>query len=557
MMTTKISADIDPQLLDFRNFLKLVWEHLGLPDPTKVQYDIARYIQKGPRRTVVQAFRGVGKSYITSAYVAHQLLVDPSKTILVVSASKQRADDFSTFTLRLIEEMPILQHLRPKENQRSSKIAFDVGPAPAQHAPSVTSKGITSQLTGSRADLIVADDVEVPNNSATQMMREKLSNAIKEFDAILKPGGRVIFLGTPQSEQSIYGVLGNRGYSTRIWPAKRPLSDKELTYGNSLAPMIKKHAHGEPVDPLRFPEVDLREREMSFGRSGFALQFMLDTTLSDADRYPLKLNDLVIMDCRGSVAPEKIVWSSDPRLNREDLFNLGFNGDRLHRPEQTLGEWVPFNGSVLAIDPSGRGGDETSYAVVKMLNGYLYVPECGGVSGGYGEQTLSTLVEIAKRNDVNHVVVEANFGDGMFTELLKPVLARVHPCLIEEVKHSIQKEKRIIDTLEPVMNQHRLILDPQVITEDYLSLGESRIETALPYSLVYQMTRISRVKGALKHDDRLDALAMGVGYWAQVMAQDADKRMSVRRDAALDEELRKFMATATGNLEYQEEMTWM
>jgi hypothetical protein len=554
---TRMTTSIDPRLADFRNFLKLVWDHLGLPDPTPIQYDIAKYIQKGPRRAVVQAFRGVGKSYITSAYVVHQLLLDPSKTILVVSASKQRADDFSTFTLRLIEEMPILQHLRPRETQRYSKIAFDVGPAPAQHAPSVTSKGITSQLTGSRADLIVADDVEVPNNSATQMMREKLANAIKEFDAILKPSGRVLFLGTPQSEQSIYGVLTNRGYKTRIWPARRPQEDHEQTYGKMLAPVIRKLSYGEPSDPMRFPEVDLCEREMSFGRSGFALQFMLDTTLSDQDRYPLKLNDLIVMDCRGELAPEKLVWSSDPRLHRDDLYNLGFNGDRLHRPEQTLGEWIPFNGSVLAIDPSGRGSDETSYAVVKMLNGYLYVPECSGVPGGYSESTLTALAEIAKKHDVNYVIVEANFGDGMFTELLKPVLARIHPCAVEEVKHSIQKEKRIIDTLEPVMNSHRLVVDPNVIQDDYLSLGDSRIETALPYSLVYQMTRISRIKGALKHDDRLDALAMAVGYWAVVMAQDVDKRMDSRREEAMDRELRRFMACAIGSAPAQHGTNWI
>jgi hypothetical protein len=550
-------TDLDPRLHDFRNFLKLVWDHLGLPDPTPVQYDIARRIQKGPRRSVVQAFRGVGKSYITSAYVVHQLLMDPSKTILVVSASKQRADDFSTFTLRLIEEMPMLQHLKPKENQRSSKIAFDVGPAPAQHAPSVTSKGITGQLTGSRADLIVADDVEVPNNSATQMMREKLSSAIKEFDAILKPGGRVLFLGTPQSEQSIYGLLEDRGYSTRIWPARRPTEEKEVSYGKTLAPMIRKVDHGLPTDPMRFPEEELGEREMSFGRSGFALQFMLDTTLSDMDRYPLKINDLIFMDCRNGICPEKLVYSSDPRLNRDDLPNLGFNGDRYHRPEQTIGDWVPFTGSVMAIDPSGRGGDETSYAIVKMRNGYLYVPECSGVDGGYSQETLEKLCEIAARNEVNHVVVESNFGDGMFTELLKPVMANTHPCAIDEVRHNMMKERRIIDTLEPVMNQHRLVMDPRVVTEDYESLS-GRLETGMHYSLFYQISRIARVRGALRHDDRLDALAMGVGYWVEQMAQDVDDRMERRREEIIDRELRKFMGNALGwSSESEDSLVWV
>ena len=209
---------IPDELKDFRNFLYLVWKYLNLPDPTQIQYDIADYLQHGPTRCIVEAFRGVGKSWECSAFVVHQLLLDPTKNILVVSASKTRADDFSTFTLRLIHEIPILKHLQPKANQRFSKIAFDVGLAPPSHAPSVKSLGITSQLTGSRADIIVADDIEVPNNSMTQGMRDKLDEQVKEFDAILKPldDARILFLGTPQCEDSIYLKLQKRGYAARV-----------------------------------------------------------------------------------------------------------------------------------------------------------------------------------------------------------------------------------------------------------------------------------------------------------------------------------------------------
>ena len=154
-------------LLDFRNFVFMVWQHLNLPDPTPVQYDMAEYLQQAPKRAVIEAFRGVGKSYITSAFVCWKLLLDPEVKVLVVSASKVRSDDFSTFTQRLIHELPILHHLRSREGQRQSKVAFDVGPCQASHSPSVKSVGITGQLSGSRADIIVADDVEVPNNSMT------------------------------------------------------------------------------------------------------------------------------------------------------------------------------------------------------------------------------------------------------------------------------------------------------------------------------------------------------------------------------------------------------
>lgn len=173
--------------------------------------NLRRDLLNGDKRMIIQAFRGVGKSWITSAYVVWLLYMNPQLNILVVSASKSRSDDFTTFTLRLINEMDILAHLRPKADQRQFKISFDVAPAAASHAPSVKSVGISGQLAGSRADVIVADDIEVPNNSMTQGMRDKLSEAVKEFDAILKPDGRIIYLGTPQNQESLYNKLPDRG----------------------------------------------------------------------------------------------------------------------------------------------------------------------------------------------------------------------------------------------------------------------------------------------------------------------------------------------------------
>ena len=538
--------DIPDKLKDFRNFLYIVWKHLNLPDPTPIQYEIADYMQRGDRRAIIEGFRGVGKSWICSPYVVHQLLLDPRKNILVVSASKTRADDFSTFTLRLIHELPILGHLRPSDKQRFSKISFDVGPAPASHAPSVKSLGVTSQLTGSRADIIVADDIEVVGNSATQGMRDKLGEQVKEFDAIIKPEEetKVLFLGTPQCEDTIYNKLTERGYSKRIWTAKYVTAKtNQATYDGTVSAFcVDDEQAGSSTEPLRFSDIDLAEREASYGRTGFSMQFMLDTRLSDLDRYPLKTSDLVVMSVDASVAPEKLVWARDPKLEWDSSVpNVGLSGDRFYRPMQTLGEYIPYTGSVMSIDPSGRGRDETAFSVVKMLNGYLYAPDGGGMQGGYDEATLKALAMKAKQHKVNAIVVESNFGDGMFVELFKPILTKIHPCTIEEVRHNTQKERRIIDTLEPVMNQHRLVIDPKVIKDDYESAQRYPNDSQLKYQLIYQLSRLTRQRGAITHDDRLDALSMAVAYWTEQMAQDADKRMVERKDDRLKEELEKFM----------------
>ncbi|WP_316172961.1 phage terminase large subunit [Bradyrhizobium sp. SZCCHNRI2049] len=541
----------DPLSRDFRKFLYVVWKFLGLPDPTPLQYDIARYMQHGPSKECIEAFRGVGKSFVAAAFALWCLRNDPQFKIMVVSASKSRADAFSTFCMRLIQEMEILAHLRPKDGQRNSRIEFDVGPAIADQSPSLKSVGITGQLTGSRADLIIADDVEVLNNSATADMREKLLELTKEFSAILKPlpHARIIYLGTPQTEDSIYNKLPET-FETQIWPARIPTKEEAEKYGDKLAPYIQKlmarQLPGTTTDPDRFTDADLLNRETEYGRAGFALQFMLNTQLSDEDRFPLKVKDLIIMDIDKATAPMKVNWLPDDKRNLKELPNLAMAGDKFYACAAHDQTFSPFTSSVMAIDPSGRGKDETGYAVVKMLNGFLYVTRAGGLPGGYDNATLQKLAMIAKEEMVNQIVIEANFGDGMYTKLFEPVISKIHPCVVEEVKHSQQKERRIIDTLEPVMNRHRLILDKQIITDDYRTAQAYEADNRFTKTLIYQMTRISYERGSLKHDDRLDALAIAVAFHTDAMAQDAERGIAHEKQARLDKELEKFMEGVHG-----------
>ena len=537
---------MDNRVKNFKNFLYLCWRHLNLPEPTPIQYDIADYLQSPNKRLVIEAFRGVGKSWITSAFVCHQLLLNPQRNILVVSASKSRADDFSTFTQRLIGEMPMLQHLQPRNNQRQSKVSFDVAPATASHAPSVKSMGITGQLTGSRADLIIADDVESANNSQTQLMRDRLGETVKEFDAIIKPEiGRIIFLGTPQTEMSLYNDLEERGFKTRIWCALYPSKEQTTGYGHKIAPIIAdvEDNEGKPTDPKRFDSVDLLERMSSYGKSGFNLQFMLDTTMSDANRHPLKLNDLIVLSgcSTWKEAPAKLQWASSPEQIKAidpDIPNVGLKGDYYVAPMHTSPEFTPFEGSVMSIDPSGRGEDKTAYAVLKMLHGVLYLTAIGSLDGGYSDDTMGRLAQIAKQQNVNYVLIESNFGDGMATQLLKPIMASVHPCEIEEVRHNIQKEKRIIDTLEPLMNSHRLVIDDILIKEDF------KLEP--DHQLFRQMTRITRDRGALRHDDQIDALAIAANYWVERMDRDTVLSYQQHKDDLLDRDLERFMENTIG-----------
>lgn len=523
---------------DFRAFLWLILTHLRLV-PTPRQYEVAEWLQHGPRRRMVQGFRGLGKSWITAAFVLWRLYRDPNERILVVSANEYKATEFATFTRRLIDEVEQLRFLRPKEGQRDSVLAFDVGPSEAHQAPSVRAAGITGGITGGRASLIVADDIENPKNSLTEVMREKLAESIKEFDAILMPNGEIVYLGTPQTEQSVYRELPGRGYKIRVWPARYPTPDKVDKYDGNLAPSIAADLAknpklvGQSTEPLRFTDVDLAEREASYGRSGFALQFMLDTSLSDAERYPLKTADFICLDVDMEVAPAKLVWTSDPRNTVADIDNLGFNGDRLHRPMHTADTMLPYQGRLLVIDPSGRGVNETAYVVLFHMGGMLFLKDVGGFSDGYGEATLSGLAAVASLHKVNDVLIESNMGDGMFQALLEPHLAKVHPATITEIRATGQKERRIIEDLEPALNQHRLVIDTAAARKD--TKGGTN-------SLLYQLTHITRDRGSLKQDDRVDALAHGVRFFRDMLRRDAAAVEDAHLARLRDEQLRDFMS---------------
>lgn len=521
---------------DFSLFLRLCWKSLALPSPTRAQLAMAKYLQHGGSRIMLQAFRGVGKSWITAAFVLWVLFRDRDMKILVVSASKQRADDFSIFVQRCILEFEWLAHMRPQDDDtRWSRISFDVaGCRPAQSA-SVKSVGITGMLTGSRADLIVADDIETPNNSATDMMREKLLQLVTEFESVLtpKPTSRIVFLGTPQSTFSIYRTLHERKYIPMVWPARYPKS--LIGYEDMLAKDLLADIRRDGLSALawkptdtRFSEILLLEREGSMSRSNFALQFQLDTTLSDALKFPLKLSDFSVLPLDLAKGPSDIVWGADKETVL-DLPAVALPGDKWHRPK-SVSEFVPYGETIVALDPSGRGKDETVAVILSQINGFIFLRDIFASQEGYSDTTLREVLRRAKHYGATMCLVESNFGDGMVVELLKRHAQEMKVGIsFEEVRSNTMKEARIIDTLEPVLNQHKLIIDQRLISWDYESNQDMAPEDRLPRMLAYQLTRMCREKGAVRHDDRVDALALGVKYFLDVLAISAREAMIARK----------------------------
>ena len=519
---------------DFKLFLQALWAELDLPSPTRAQYAIADYLQHGPKRLQIQAFRGVGKSWITGAFVLWNLFNDREKKIMIISASKERADNMSIFLQKIIIETEWLSHLRPRtDDARWSRISFDVN-CPPHQAPSVKSVGITGQLTGSRADLMILDDVEVPGNSMTELMREKLLQLCTEAESILTPkkDSRILFLGTPQTTFTIYRKLAERNYKPFVWTARYPR--KLSQYEGLLAPQLQEDidSGAEPWTPTddRFNEEDLIEREASMGRSNFMLQFMLDTTLSDAEKFPLKMADLVVTSVNPTNCPDSVVWCSDPANVIKDAPAVGLPGDYFYSPMQLQGDWLPYSETICSVDPSGRGTDETAAAYISQRNGFLYLHEMRAYRDGYSDNTLLDILKGCRKYGVSKLIIETNFGDGIVSELFRKHLQQTKQAIdIEEVRANVRKEDRIIDALEPVLNQHRLIIDRKVIDWDYNSNKDQPPELRMLYMLFYQMSRMCREKGAVRHDDRLDCLAQGVKYYTDALAISAYETIKTRR----------------------------
>ena len=197
---------------------------------------------------------------------------------------------------------------------------------------------------------------------------------------------------------------------------------------------------------------------------------------------------------------------------------------------QLQGEWGPYTETICSVDPSGRGSDETAATFISQRNGFLYVHEVRAYRDGYSDTTLLDILRGCNKYKVTKLLIETNFGDGIVGELFKKHLQQTKQSIdVEEVRANVRKEDRIIDALEPVMNQHRLIFDRGVIDWDFNSNKDAAPEERLLYMLFYQMSRMCREKGAVKHDDRLDSLAQGVKYFTEAMAISAYETVKLRR----------------------------
>jgi len=493
---------------DFRNHVFFCMKHLGLGEPTPMQYEISRQLQYGPNDFILAAGRGTGKSTLTAMFASWFMMANPNKTVLVLSATQQKAIEFVSQTRKILNMVPYCNHMIPDEHTKDSALGFNhnIRTSFTQDL-SCTARGSTSQITGLHADLIICDDVEISTNTQTVEARERLLHKLTELESVRNKGSRVLFLGTPHSAESIYTVL-KQSYPMVKYPALMP--DQSLPgESEDVADWIwdLSLAAGESTQPERFDTEMLMERKAKIGPKAFALQYMLDTTLSDIDKYPLKLSDLIVFDVPFDKAPEKVIWQGQNANKKMPSWGLG--GDMIMEPMHISSNYVEYQHRHMVIDPSGRGADETAVCIASTAGGMIYIHELVGWEGGYNDAVLNKIVKLCLEYGIKMVRVESNFGDGLFSKVITPFL--IENCGrigIEEFRVSGRKEARMLDTLEPVMAQHRLVWDRRVAKDEKNQI---------------QLTRLTDERGCLKHDDRIDALASAVDFYKDMMQYNTDR----------------------------------
>lgn len=346
---------------------------VGNPDLNRMQADILKFLMTGHKYRMIMAQRGQAKTTLTAIYCAFMLIHFPHYRIVVFSQNSKRAKEIAGWVIKIFNAIDFLEVMRPDKyaGDRSSIESFDVHWVfrGSDKSPSVACYSIESGAQGARADIIIADDIESLQNSRTVGGREWLMEQTLEFESI-NQFGDIIYLGTPQSTESIYNWLPSRGYVVRIWTGRYPNPVQLDYYGDKLAPIIlqdlqadHKLQHGggldsswgQPTCPEMYDNDLLNEKELAQGKAKFMLQFMLNTGLSDADKYPLRLSDLIVASFDKNRAPVMPIWVNASTSVWEGAPKFGTRKtDKFFYPMQVEYDMAQFERTVMYIDPAGK-----------------------------------------------------------------------------------------------------------------------------------------------------------------------------------------------------------
>ncbi len=419
-----------PARISFRQFVWLWNRGQGQTTPT-LHLEIAEWLgrcwEQGDRRLVLLVFRNAGKSTLVGIFCAWLLLNDPDLRILVLAAEHDLARKMVRNVKRIIERHPLTGGLVPRRGDQWTADQFTVRRALTQRDPSLLARGISANITGSRADVVICDDVEVPNTCATPNRRAELRERLREINYVLVPGGLQLYIGTPHSYYSIYVERAR----IEVGEPAPFLSG----YHRLCIPLLD--ARAESRWPERFPPDQIEAIRRQSGPAKFESQMMLQPRSVEEVRLD----------------PDRLIRYDAPleyqQGNGEAILSIA--GRRL---VSATGWWDPAYGApgtgdasvVAAVFVDADGG--------YWLHGIRYLSHDPALVGEVDEATqlCRQVARFAERMHLPSVTLETN-GLGRFLPALlrRELNALGLACPVVEHVSQRNKEQRILDAFDPLL----------------------------------------------------------------------------------------------------------
>ena len=259
-----------PRYLEFRFFAKHWLNDHGMK-LTRMHTRMTAWLGKRWRfrarqsRGLLLAFRGSGKSTLVGLFAAWLIAKRPDLRILTLSADLALARKMVRNVKRIVEKHPRIAPLKPRKPELWGGEQFTVRRDVELRDPTMLARGIDGNFTGSRADVVICDDVEVPGNSDTPGKRAALREKLGEIEFVLVPGGLQLYIGTPHTYYSIYA------------DAARPEMGETRPFleGFKRKSFPIRDAKGKPAWSKHFGEKKIADLERRSGPIRFASQMML------------------------------------------------------------------------------------------------------------------------------------------------------------------------------------------------------------------------------------------------------------------------------------------
>ncbi len=426
----------------FFDFVAIWNKTQGVHTP-QVHKKIVQFLQSiwenGTTKAVLMAFRGCGKSTMVGLFCSWILYRNPNVRILVLSAESDLATRMVRTVKRIIERHPYTLDLKPKRAEQWAGNCFTIDRPQELRDASMTAEGIIGNITGMRADVVICDDVEVPNTANTAGKRENLRTRLGEVDYILVPDGMQLYVGTPHTEHSIYSTV----YMGDIPP---------FLYGFKRLEIPILDATGKSVWADRFSEHDIHILRTRHGEQKFNAQMLLQCVNLHAGR----LNTARIQAYSGDMEVRYVNTAPEVHIHGEKMLSA-------------CCVWDPAYGV--------EGGDDSIIAVVFVSQSGAYfvhdiqkLQTCDTPHTDPAHSQCNGAAACIRKYMLSRIYIESNGVGKFLPSLLQSVLAKQQiRCAVRDFHSKSNKNTRIMEALQVVLDAGYLWVHDKVITQGFIS----------------------------------------------------------------------------------------